>query len=275
METYKFVADVDEIRFFWDYALAPLKRNEVYFVSLSARNKKLQEEERQYYQVSRSEMFAKQQIRHDSFKEFLKHIYRFEVNKDAYITKGGVHYPEKTLVCYVNICPIDAYKAMKDQIHYLTEVLGGLSDSALKGSQNGVEDGFYKVRKSFDTCQSLFARNFGTKTWLDFDVDGDLITRQAFEIRDLIYREVNCDKGDVMIIQTGGGYHFFVRKAAFHINPDYLRAAVISRFSVTEVIHNKNEMCALPGTYMYGGPIVRVINKEDFEDVSPFDHAEE
>jgi len=172
MENYKFLPeDSMELEFFWNYGIPKLKPNEIYFMSLSCRNKTLTEQEREFFKCGRSEMFAKQQIRHDDFEIFLQHIKRFEVRKDAYLTKSGQHYPQKSLVVYWNLTPIDAYKAMKDQMNHLTEIMSSLTDSALKNSQDGIDEAYYKVRKSFDTCQSLFARNFGHKEWIDIDVD--------------------------------------------------------------------------------------------------------
>jgi hypothetical protein len=272
MKTYKFIFDEDEMKFFWNYGILPLKRNEIYFVSLSARNKQLDEEERKYYQVGRSEMFAKQQIRHDTWNEFLKHIKRFEVREDAYLTKAGIPYPAKVLVCYWNTCAVDAYKAMKDQMNYLTEILSSLADSAIKNSQGGIDEAFYKVRKSFDTCQSLFARNFGTKFWMDFDVDGILTDTDCFNIRDTIFNLTACNTGDIMIVKTAGGAHFLVKKSVIHLNPLHICDAIFARVNAKEVIHNKNEMIPLPGSLMYGHHVVKILNKEDFTNITPFHH---
>jgi len=74
-------------------------------------------------------------------------------------------------VVYWNLTPIDVVKAMWDQISHLIKIQSALTDSALKGSKAALDDSFHKARKSFDTAQSLFARNFGTKVWVDIDVD--------------------------------------------------------------------------------------------------------
>jgi hypothetical protein len=279
MDYYKFIADEDELRFFWNYGIPPLQRNELYFVSLSARNKKLDEEERIKYAVGRSEMFAKQQIRHDSYKEFIKHIKRFEVRKDAYLTKSDVPYPEKVLVCYWNIVPIDAYKAMKDQMAYLTETLIGLSDSCLKGSKNGIEESFYKIKKSFDTCQSLFARNFGKKYWLDIDIDADNLRDVDIERIKSIFKMHKYVDGEIMIIKTGGGVHCLVLASKLKENPDNFCHEIendlkLHNIEVHEIIRNKNEMIPLPGTYQYGEPVL-ILNKKDFISIDPFNHGEE
>ena len=262
METYKFIADETELKWFWDYGIPPLKKNEIYFVSLSARNKQLDEEERRYYHCGRSEMFNKQQIRHDDWNIFLQHIKRFEVRKDAFLTKSGVPYPEKALVVYWNICPIDAYKAMKDQMNYLTEVMTALTDSALKNSKDALEDCFYKVRKSFDTTQSLFARNFGEKTWIDFDIDDIIEGEQYGQIRE--YFHAMFGKGNTIFVKTGGGMHCLVRRSEYKINPDIVIDGIKKILpNAKEITRNSNEMCPLIGTLQYGRPVI-VMNKEDF-----------
>jgi hypothetical protein len=263
-ETYKFLADLDELFWFWTYGIAPLKPNELYFVSLSSRNKMLNEEERQKFHVSRSEMFAKQQIRHDDFGSFLQHIKRFEVNKEAYLTKAGVPFPEKTLVVYFNICNINAYTAMRDQINHLTEIMGSLTDASLKNSQNGIDEAFYKVRKSFDTCQSLFARNFGTKTWIDIDIDSPIINSDQVNIlRNTLNYKFGI--GNVMLVKTGGGIHCLIRKEKVHENPKLICSSIAHIFpNNKEIVQNHNEMIPCPGTWSYGDHIVHILNKDDF-----------
>jgi hypothetical protein len=278
IENYQFLIDEYILRFFWDYGIPPLKKNEIYFLSLSARNKRLDEDERKYYQIGRSEMFAKQQIRHDSFDELLKHVKRFECREDAYLTKAGLPYPAKVLVCYWNLCPVDAYKAMKDQMSYLTEILSSLADSAIKNSQGGIDESFYKIRKSFDTCQSLFARNFGTKYWIDFDIDGTFTETDCFNIRDIIFTLGACNTGDVMIIKTAGGAHFLIKKSTIHVNPLHISDGIFMKMkaNIKEIVVNKNEMCPLPGTRQYGDHVVNILNTDDFiGKVEPFTHSED
>jgi len=267
MENYRFLADEDELKFFWDYGLPPLKQNEIYFISLSARNKLLTEEERLFYQLGRSEMFGKQQIRHDNFGVLLQHIKRFECRRDAYLTKAGIPYPQKVLRVYLNLTPIDAYKAMKDQINYLTEVLTSLTDSALNNSKNGIDDSFYKVRKSFDTCQSLFARNFGTKEWIDIDIDlNEDYSEKLFCDIKTVFKEYFSENSDVMFIRTSGGIHCLIRKNKLKTNPDDIYKKLSHIVKAKEIVRNTNEMIPCPGTYMDEDFIVRVLNKNDFSE---------
>jgi len=265
MGNYRFLADEEELKWFWDYGIPPLQKNEIYFVSLSARNKQLNEKEREEYKVGRSEMFGKQQIRYDDWGQFLRHIKRFEVRKDAYLTKAEIPYPQKVLVVYWNITPIDAYKAMKDQMTYLNEVLSSLADSAIKNSQGGIDEAFYKVRKSFDTCQSLFARNFGHKEWVDFDIDSVLDYDQKIKVWDYFRQQFGT--GNTMFIETAGGLHCLLRKSCLKKNPQIIcNELLIILPNAKEIVRNTNEMIPLPGTYQYGNHIVKIFNKEDFKD---------
>lgn len=55
-EFYKFVSDEDELRWFFDHVVQKPELNENYMMCLSARNKKLDEQERLAYQLGRGEM---------------------------------------------------------------------------------------------------------------------------------------------------------------------------------------------------------------------------
>lgn len=275
METYKVIADEKELKWWWDYGVPPLQRNEIYFCSRSARNKQLTEAEREYYKCGRSEMWNKIQIRHDSWNAFYRAILGFEVRKDAFTTKAGVPYPAKALVTYWNICPIDARKAMIDQMSYLTELTNNLADAAIKASQKGIDEAFYKIRKSFDTCQSLFARNFGKKEWLDIDVDTEFSDATYYLIKSIFETDTEIGRENILYVRTGGGIHCLIRKSALHMNPEWICERIRKAITAKEVIVNRNEMIALPGTWMYGNHIVTVLNKNDLKDVEPFKHGED
>jgi hypothetical protein len=264
-ETYKVVADVEEMRWFHANILPRCLPNEVHFLSMSARNKKLSEEEREKFQLGRSEMFAKQIVRHDDFDSFLQHVRRFEVNKEAYLTKAGLPFPDKVLVCYVNICPIDMLGAMSDQVKELNDITMALANSAVKGSKGGVQEEMYKVRKSFDTCQSLFARNFGHREWVDVDVDfKESVDGVSFaddhylKIRNIF--EEYLGEHLVYYVKTGGGIHCLVKKAELKIDLKAVCEKLASGEGVKEAVINRNQMMPLPGTFQYGEG-VRVLNR--------------
>jgi len=280
-ECYRFLCDEEELRWFYRFGVPPLAQNECYFLSTSCRNKELSEEEREYYQCGRSEMWARQIVSEDDFERIVLAVRRLEARKSAYLTKSGVPYPDKSLVLYWNICPVDAYKAMLDQIQYLLQCQTSLTDAALKHSAGGVEQAFRNIRHCHTTGQSIFARSFGRREWLDIDMDcADYKTDSGLEAAAAIrnYLSGAIGRGHFMLIETAGGIHWLLRREglsdfARRIKSDPVRAIVDSMTATLkshgvafkEIIRNDNEMVALPGTVMYGRHLVTVLNKEDFD----------
>jgi hypothetical protein len=284
--TYEFLKDLDELKWFWTYAMRPLKPNEVYFISTSARNKRLDEAEREYFQVGRSEMWHKEIIPEDDFSRFLRGIRRCEANRLAYLTKGGMPFPDKVLVLYANIAPTDAYLAMTQQIDNLITVQRELVDSVLKNSREGIAQAYRNIRHSHTTGQSVFARSFGDSDWIDIDsdiegYDNDRGWKTIQGVRDFLYAETG--RGNFIQVQTAGGFHWLIRKSKLSdIGRKYRTdpAGVIIQFmnscfapngiTVNEIVKNKNGMIPLPGTVQYGCHTVKVLNKEDFTEDMKF-----
>ena len=90
-------------------------------------------------------------------------------------------------------------------------------------------------------------------------------------------------KGNFFIIETAGGFHVLVKKESYgksmgiankkkienglNYMPDFL-SDVIDNYSYTfeEAVKCNQEFIPLPGTYQYSSFIVRVLNKEDFNE---------
>jgi hypothetical protein len=282
--TYEFLKDIDELKWFWTYAMRPLKPHEVYFISTGARNKRLTEQEREYFQVGRSEMFYKEIITEDDYSRFLRGIRRCESNKLAYLTKAGLPYPDSVLVLYTNITPTDAYSAMTKQIDNLITVQRELVDSVLKNSRTGIAQAYRNIRHSHTTGQSVFARSFSDSDWVDIDSDIEGWKKnagpEAIEaIKGFLYAEIG--KGNFIQVQTAGGFHWLIRKSKLSdigrkYKTDPITIIIQSMTTlcapgnketgivINEIIKNKNEMIPLPGTVQYGSHIVKILNKDDF-----------
>ena len=91
---YKIIYSEDELKWFFDHCVPSLKKDEVFFCSLSARNKYLTEEERETLGLGRTEMMSKTIIRHDSWERFLEHIHRLECHKKGLLTKKVFQSPK-------------------------------------------------------------------------------------------------------------------------------------------------------------------------------------
>ena len=121
-EFYKYIYDENEIKWFYDYCIPKLKQDEVFFFSLSARNKALNEKERELYQIGRNEMFNKMIIRHDSFEMLLRNLYRSETNKKAFLTNANFPFPDKCLTLYWNINPTNVRRVIFEEQKLIMEL---------------------------------------------------------------------------------------------------------------------------------------------------------
>lgn len=294
---YEIIWDEAELKKFYDTILArkALLPNEVRYCSLSARNKYLDEEERKVYHLGRSEMFGKQVVRHETWEAYLQAVRRYECNVQGYLTKSGLPYPQKVMVCYANINPSDVLKTIGEMNKAIDENKDALVFAAIKGSKAGVDDAFHKIRKVEDKLISLYARNIGTKTWVDFDFDIDksFVPVVAAQV-DAFLRTL----GDVdhHWVDTKGGAHMLLLKDHLKFNPGCLstigyialwyanqldsgvdpipfslaNADVVNQVksltSQFEIIQNSNQMVPCPGT-LQGGYPVRMLGPSDIPEL--------
>lgn len=137
LEHYKIVADEEELKWFYDHAVHPLKRNEAYAFCLASRHKKLTEEERKGKAPGRSEMLDPTVVFADAegnttYSRWKKGIRAYECHKETFTTKEGLPFPVKTLVCYFHINPCDELKVIKDLKEYINIHEQELIDSAMR-----------------------------------------------------------------------------------------------------------------------------------------------
>lgn len=208
---YHVIADIDELKWFFDHCVHPPKRNEAYAFCLSFRNKKLTDEEKEALDMPRSEMLDPQVVMAHAdmsftFNDFLSGIARYEVNKAAFTTRSGEPYLEKSMVCYFHINPCDELSVVKDLKKYIQIHEQELIDSAMrtedrtkalnnliseivesgsankdqinrvkmlstKSDESGVNQSLYKMCKSLSKMKRLQFDNVGSKYWVDFDMD--------------------------------------------------------------------------------------------------------
>jgi hypothetical protein len=248
-----------------------LKRDEVFFFSLSARNKALTEDEREQYKLGRSEMFHRVIIRHDSCEMILRHIYRCETNKNGFLTNANLPYPDKCLTLYWNINPSNVRKVLYAQQQLIIDLQDELINASLKMSNEAIAEAFYKIKKSYDSTLSLYQTNTGTRYWIDFDLDveKELLNNHYTTIHKFLVEKIGL--GNFVCIDTKGGMHILIRKKCIKFNPDEITKNILSIIYGDkhienikgEIIRNKNEMIPLPGTIQCNYN-VKVLNKDDF-----------
>ena len=137
LEHYKIIADEEELKWFYDHCVHPLKRNEAYAFCLSSRHKKLTDEERKGTGIGKSEMLDPTVVFADAegnttYERWKKGIRAYECHKETFTTKEGLPFPAKTLVCYFHINPCDELNVISDLKKYINIHEQELIDSAIK-----------------------------------------------------------------------------------------------------------------------------------------------
>ena len=137
LEHYRLIADEDELKWFYDHCVHPLKRNEAYAFCLASRHKKLTEEERKGSGLGRSEMMDPTVVfcDHDgnlTYERWKKGIRAYECHKETFTTLSGEPFPAKTLVCYYHVNPCDELKVIEDLKGYINTHEQELINSAIR-----------------------------------------------------------------------------------------------------------------------------------------------
>jgi len=308
MESYNVIADVEELKWFFDNILVKPQMHESYAAVFCARYKKLTDEERAEVGISKkdAEFMATQTFRvrkfHNAadfekddgwnFDNFIKHLRRFNVDKEAYLTGGGYPLPEKCLATIFYVNPCDEIKVADEVMRKLEETKTAIVKAMLNGKT--LEDNLqsYQAFSSIESnVKHARAHCKGSVYWLDFDIDvptwfkstdiGIVRPEQYFESMKRVF-DIHYGRGNYLIVDTSGGYHVLVRTAAIKSNPHNVCHAVYEVYrrgcldgnpeyrnedgmEKFECIVNDSQIpgIPMPGTFQYGRP-VRVINKEEF-----------
>lgn len=270
MESYKLIADIDEMKWYFDHVIAKPNFDEAYAFCMSSRHKKLTPEERQTLgQSSDDEMLDPQVVfpgRNGEwdFLRWVKGALKYEVPKLAYTTRGGHPFLEKTLVLYSTPNPSDERAVIKSLKEYIAIHEQELTDSALKvderaralnnlvkrasegedvkeeinklitkGERSGVNESLYKLCHSLVKFKRLQFDATGSRNWVDFDLD---LNDKGKSMRDEIYKNVHqafldqFGRNNFVAVKTTGGYHFLVRKELMKFNPHHMTEHILEQF---------------------------------------------
>lgn len=247
MKFYNLIHDETQIEGFIDLVFPDLQGHEAIYVSLSARNKYLDEEARKVYQIGRSEMFNRQVVRNP--KRFLNKIKEMSIYPQ-YSQKGEVFPIEPNLMTvYVNINPVDLTQAFHNasQVFY---------DRLLNKDMHIDTYSLFKT----EIQKTRSRRNF-----IDLDLDVPFIPEeQRLWLVNNIKKQLT-DVADVIPIQTISGAHFMLSNIIGDYTKIMSRVPYLlhdnkcySEYEKFEFTKNNNFMVPLPGTYQ-GNYKVRVL----------------
>lgn len=297
---YQMIADVDELKWFFDHVIQKPQVNESYSMVFVCRHKKLTAEERETLGLTRkeSEFLSTQTIRLGKFKDalyidednnwtfdnFLKRVKRFNVDHGAYTTTLGEPLPQKTLAIIFYVNPCDDIKVADRLMEQIENVKTSIVKAMLNGKTTADNLQSYQLFGNLENNLKHFKANCkGSSYWLDYDLDvPEWFKRKYYEeLIHIIERYYN--KGSYVVIETSGGYHILCRTNSIHFDPHLLCKDIAQYYIYTIEMHgeapyvddkgNSKFECIindsqipglpLPGTYQYGKPVI-VLNKEDF-----------
>lgn len=247
MKNYgRLVKDVEQFEYFVNEVLPPLKEGEVYFLSLSARNKYLNEEEREQYKLSRTEMFSRT-LCYGDWEYAMKKMASTLTYKT---TKSGLPFPEKALVVYVNINPSNVPLAAMKFSASVNKIAEEMVRSYMVGSGN-------PNLKSLDKAERMLLNEIqkttGTRHYFDIDVDSkekqdvEVLTA-VLDAYDVKYHQVN----------TVGGAHIFVNRESLkqsklkNLHEQVKKVNDKLKTLGGECVFNSNAMSPLVGTFQAG-----------------------
>jgi hypothetical protein len=246
--------------------LPELKKDEVYFISLSARNKYLTKEEREFYSLGQTEMFGREIAQSkDKLANYI--MKKLEATLSYKTTRNKKSIPEKSLVVYANINPssmIKAYYQFQNEMNrQMSEIMLAL--------QNDKQPNYSFVNIQTRELMNCIQKSTGTKHYVDIDCD-------TKELKVLNYfKEVFMkDWIKFYIIETKGGYHFLLKKDTFPEKYNLMNIIADTKkilinlhynqgdfkkddFEFPEIIINSNAMIPVPGT-MQSDHLVRFVD---------------
>lgn len=224
--------------------LPDLEKDQVYFVSLSARNKYLTREERDFYSLGRTEMFGREIAfsKEDLEKKITKNLVaRWEIRT----TNNGKEIPEKCLVTYVNINPCSTIKAYQLFSSEMDKEMVRIYNSLLKNNEPNF-DAMNRIQSKLLNC---IQKSSAEKSLIDIDADVTSISKISDILTGLKDAKVTFN-----LVQTQGGFHILVKKDTlpekFKLH-ELINKAHCELFA-GEIKFNSNAMVPVPGTLQAG-----------------------
>jgi hypothetical protein len=247
--TIELVHEEDHFERFTTEVMRPLLPGEVYFISLSARNKYLTEQQRNFWALGRTEMFG----RTLGYGDWKFTMAKLAANLRYKTTKVGSPYPQVALVVYANINPSNSVKACGAFAQKVVEIQNEL----IRGFLNDSTPNLDTMARGDRLLLNEFQKATGTRHYLDVDIDADEFVMRLFQ------EQIQESGTKHHLIKTRGGWHFMINRESrnetgFEIHNVIPPLHELAKEQGGEVMINKNAMVPVPGT-MQGGKLVELI----------------
>lgn len=256
---YNLVVNEDILKEWFAWAKTDLRYGESFMACLSARNKRLNAEERKLYDLARSEMMKTKIISFHrniwNYNVWVSSLFEYNFDKRALTTPMGVSLPEKCLVVYDFLNPSSEVACLTDTQAHIASIQKELIDAIAKNSKEGQKVQMNKLIHSGHHLKSCHAQNVSRKLFIDYDYDLDE-GEDAEKVKEILSTAAKqmFGEGNYKLVKTGGGYHVPVRKEVIKFNPqNYIDSCVeLLGYTPKEFKQNKNGFIPCPGTLQYG-----------------------
>ena len=255
----------EELTKFYNEIFQPLELNEVQFISLSARNKYLSEEQKQEIRLGGTQMLFKTVLREYNLRKFMAKVHQIDESSKYYYSLNDKEIPRECLCYYANINPSDTLKATKEFKQLLDEydeetVRVAMSEKRDVTKFENIMRRYTNLHNNLLTC---YQNSRSRRVWVDFDLDFIDIDKKDMASDIIFLMNIFVNRWDsVHIIDTRGGIHFLCKVSDFNkeFNTNTILKALTDELGslCKEIVLNKNEMIPIPGTYQGGYPVTMV-----------------
>jgi len=231
--------------------LPDLVNDEIYFISLSARNKYLNQEEREFYTLGKTEMFGRVIIR--SKNDFEYAFKKLEAILNYKTTRNGKLIPEKSLVVYININPSSMFKSYYNFKSEMDKESIEVYSALLNNKTPNFSNILLLERKLLNCIQRSSSRK------VFFDIDFDIKDSKYIDLVKNVIIDLGKNSINTYTIKTQGGFHLLINREQYN---EYSK--VIKLHEIIDLYHkevsvygkeikfNKNNMIPFPGTLQAG-----------------------
>ncbi len=237
------ICDINQYQRFINL-LPELENDQVYFLSLSARNKYLSKEQRDFYCLGRTEMFCRKTAK--SKDQIEKRLMEMAFELQYKRTGSGKLFPKEALVVYFNINP-SSMRAAYNSFRAIMNNCEWETAQALLGGRHPSYEPYLKMNRRLMNC---IQKERAYRYFVDIDIDTGSAPTETI-VKSVHFNKL-LQKG--IGVKTKSGYHilFKVGDMSREINES---VRMTHNFFATyhgEAAFNINAMIPLPGTQQAG-----------------------
>ena len=259
---YKFIHDWSEVYKFYEDIVPPLKDGEVYFCSLSCRQKWMKDLGITAVRKGSSEMFERKIIRETDWNKFIRTFRKYEANDGAYTFDDGSPMPNEGMGIYWNINPSNMVKATSE---FAQKMIRSLAEVSL--GQGSSMDYIKHLDREIMSC---LHHATGSRHYIDIDVDmakGKKFTVEGHAGLSRVLEDLKGRGVEFALIDTRSGYHILMKRESIKFDyTGYLKTVLDSNREVfDDLMTNHNRMIPLPGALQGGYPVRIIYDLSNFE----------